>query len=295
MDELRKAFVKARFAQEDVFGKADIEEWLESQHETKMPEETLWRRFLSRNSIEISVEKMSQGWILDEFATRVADQDRDSIMKAVQESGHYDWLCNLLLNLPFYSGRKGEYVLTRYLEFFVITIEGDIAQMRHADLRRHLVCVPAIINVIFAEWQNKRPRWMIARHLLCSVLAADIAKERTKAENDFNRAVAVSEDGTKIVCADEVIVITDDDKILVYQPQAFVNNKILRDDKILRHGIGGSRDETPNPLNILILRERQIYSSGFLRGLGYDWKKRLITHAKFCPNPLPEGGVELDV
>lgn len=38
MDELRETFVRARFAQEDVFGRPDIEQWLAKQRKAERPE-----------------------------------------------------------------------------------------------------------------------------------------------------------------------------------------------------------------------------------------------------------------
>ena len=49
-----------------------------------------------------------------------------------------------------------------------------------------------------------------AQTFLCDALGEEIPRERTKAEADFDSAVAVSADGTKIAHADYVVVLGHD-------------------------------------------------------------------------------------
>jgi hypothetical protein len=292
-DELREAFVKARFAQEDVFGRADIKEWLKGQRDAERPDNVSWQRFLVNNFI---IEGINPFFLRD-YATTVKERGEESIVTR-EEAPFARIYLGLVHGL--YLGQDGVGIFIEQHDIpLIITEKHDRLMVDRAFFNDpNMGCV--VTKVIFAEWLCGYPKWPGAQRYLCDALAAAITAERAKAEADFNRAVAVSADGTKIVCADEVIILTCDEKFFSYPPKAFVNNKIFRCEEIIK----GELLSLLWPLTRELLRckgDKQIYDHGYstlLNGVltGYgDEKKRFFTHAKFCPEPPPEGGVELEV
>lgn len=64
----------------------------------------------------------------------------------------------------------------------------------------------AFLDVVFAEWNRLGPKAGVARHFICTAADLTIAKVRESAQRDFDEAVAVSADGTKIIKAKWMLV-----------------------------------------------------------------------------------------
>ncbi|MBI4714162.1 hypothetical protein HY771_03195 [Candidatus Uhrbacteria bacterium] len=146
-------------------------------------------------------------------------------------------------------------------------------------------CSRAIADVLFYEWNRKRPKWREARGFLCDILAVQIRYEREKAEKDFDSAVAVSVNGTKIVHADWVIWISSFGGLStyhVYQSSEIGPNKLVRpvDDSFRRVSLAedicsNSAIVTPQ-LAIIIANRVKAYLDGYRKGLSYTIRGILI-------------------
>lgn len=215
MDELREAFVRTRFAQEDVFGKPDIEAWLTGQREAERPEEKTWTRFLSRGTVQPWADRDFFDLRSHATALGVLNEQFGSVGEANAYGPIYDRLAFVPRGLDpkrgLYSGDAGMLYVEDHIHgpMFVVRDEWDksggvtITRIRS---RNENPGARTILGVVLAEWQCGRPKWREARASLCRAFEDEISRERAKAEADFDSAVAVSADGTKIVHADWVVV-----------------------------------------------------------------------------------------
>ncbi|MBI4385702.1 hypothetical protein HY573_02635, partial [Candidatus Parcubacteria bacterium] len=168
-----------------------------------------------------------------------------------------------------------------------------------------------VMDAVFATWKRGGPNAEAARTFLCDTVAGLIRKDRAEAEADFDRAVAVSADGRKIVYADWVAVMEPPfgsasfpyrRPITVFPPTGFTSRKILRaqpERGVDIHDLSGGRTFDPHgvcevargmiaPTATQVLVEVRVRPSKS----GENKARVLMTCRRFCPDPLPEGGVE---
>lgn len=343
MAELREAFVRARFAQEDVFGKPNIEEWLANQR-AYYGSPDHWVHLIERLASKATFDLTR----LHEMAVRMP-------LKRLRNSGVHEWpdsvdacytdACYTLisglderradvyttglgsaLHLVVYKRRGVPY------RAIAITTSDDVAL---TPSPRYVLC-PAtnadFLRVVldFGLLPDHNPTRMRenARKFLCDTLEAHIGEERGKAEHDFDTAVAVSADGTKIVHADWVVVlghIGDCSHLhdLKFPAAAFMERKILR----LRarrpcydysFKVGGPRIRLDGRDDPTV--ERFFSTDGRVHG---QWEpqyadfRKIVDHARWappeqkllelsdgriflthrdqCPSPLPDGGIKVTV
>jgi len=333
MDELREAFVRARFAQEDVFGRADIEEWLKSQREAERPEydhtadESYWNTLFSGDYIMWAAQK-NPLVVLQERATSYQTLDHLRNPQIPSNEFPLPFEDDVLIQfIPLFTKFMTETRVCYGHTHGAIIVAPDMVSNPHPYTLRvevrgrrqcELVIEPFnanplraslyVMDVLFAEWLYGRPKRERAREYLCDALADEIAKERVKAENDFNRAVAVSDDGLKIVRADKVVVIDDENnRAIVFPSKAFAVNKILRSPRMRRYTSSETAMRWSRKMPFAewvrlvgknnftaICGDGQIFNNDDTRQR-WDGKTRLMTAKRFCPDPLPEGGVELKV
>lgn len=330
MDELREAFVRARFAQEDVFGLPSIEAWLAKQREAERPAELVWRRF-------IDAERVRRPFHIRELPDLAIPQDlpRGFSIRQIADVG--DPLVAMLCESV---DRKRVDVLPADERLTLFLLKGEDGAPAHAfaltpqskkrrsgDPLAYTLYVPSdkdLLQVVLSRGWSVGPKKVVtaARQLLCDTLAAEILLERAKAEADFDSAVAVSADGMKIMSAKIVVVIDDNrERVLgVYQAAAFRDRKILlapEEDRLRfsdRPDYGDNRSifdlvaqKNWSTLALWVLR------NSYYRFFGDDRPRRdsrdplkqalIAPHAplvfcttqSFCPSPLPDGGVEVTV
>ncbi|MBI4434235.1 hypothetical protein HY635_00220 [Candidatus Uhrbacteria bacterium] len=216
LSELRAAFVRARFAEEPVFGRPDIEEWLARERKADRPEsdrdanESPWNAVLASDHMIFAADKRGLA-LLTELATPliempmvlpVSGREREALAATEHLLAMID-----RTRVDTYFG----YTQGPILPILVTRPGGDHAivcdldAMTGSEVVLRLLDSGHVMDAIFAEWLYSRPRWREARQFLCDTLAEDIRKERANAELDFDMAVAVSADGTEIVHADYVV------------------------------------------------------------------------------------------
>ncbi|MBI4098409.1 MAG: hypothetical protein HY437_00035 [Candidatus Magasanikbacteria bacterium] len=311
MGELREAFVRARFAQEDVFGKPDIEEWLEAQRDLGRLNRATWERLLHRDAFLAHVH-MSPLEVLHACATEVGGGSTD---------GEYGPIY-FRLQGAFYEDRnrkKRMYtnVSSSPMPLFVLEERRNELVVKRITPDNLRSAVEATVDVLLAEWDCTRAKFHAAQRWLCDALSEEITRERAKAEVDFDTAVAVSADGTKIVHADWVVVLGGSERNAtdyLYSADAFRTNKAIlvprRDGTIVvpKHTLAlATRDQTVHEVF-----NRRIGSGGSRRELWYRTEfaymrgqipaqtllpctdgRVLLVNCDQCPSPLPEGGVEV--
>ncbi|MBI4433415.1 hypothetical protein HY632_01450 [Candidatus Uhrbacteria bacterium] len=220
MTELREAFVRNRFAQEGVFGKPDIVEWLGTEYQADRPEYhsgfSYWNQVLSLDAL-LNAAMGNEQALLRECATRMCP-----VHVSMDEEEFISLFAQFKTSAELYRGRNGSVLLPPHAsgapeeELFSLRTEpagtgSQLVVRRRGQSPLHVSIDTA--DAIFTEWIVRRPRWRAARQWLCDRLSTEITKERARAEKDFDAAVAVSADGTKIALADWVVVRIEADSV----------------------------------------------------------------------------------
>ena len=293
MSELREAFVRARFAEPTVFGRPDIEEWLEGQRKTRQPNLSLQ----GFGRYESLIVRHTPHPLTVEYLDRYAAPVRGHFHDWTQHLGDFQPIVLAVLTSggALYPTSEGEVVTVIHNRGYKVSRAG-IKMLENSSF----------LFTVFAQWSRRGRKSNAARAFCCDALARGIAETRASAEADFSEAVAVSADGTRIVKVDEVIVILDAHHAVVYPASAFANDKILRNASLTRldlhesaHGKAARLlDEfvihlmDPGTTLARIFNERGQYLDEFKC---LDKRLRLITQARFCPSPLPDGGREIRI
>lgn len=326
MDELREAFVRQRFAEPNVFGRPDIEKWLEEQ-----------RKNLGKG-IDFDPWECDG---FDHYALAVSGNDAPEICRSVvmllrtcvTASTHKpDWseqdssTSNFveLLEMLRAGGTEVFYSTSpAQNDFLAVVIIGEkpyiAAKQMHGDKSEvasfSKTNVIAGLHLLDEEIRSERPKAAQALKYLLNQYRLAIAAARESAQRDFDEAVAVSADGTKIVRAKWVFVAEG------YRPtsgQLFPANA-FRQSKI-RCG------PTINHVNIehwmldqISLDRRALTLDRFLKYILICWGRSSVVNVIFLvsntmcrdilqpgetilfvdknnyPFPLPDGGREIRV
>lgn len=343
MDELREAFVRGRFAQANAFGRPDVEEWLAGQREIDQPEleprprgmdPRAWNTFRRLGWVcDIGLEATVPTLLAYATPSDLPNLDPARHPDAEQpiQWSHFVPFLRVLSTaqatpvLVYYGHEAGAIVL-------LTDVDGTASQylLRGGDNRPGLMdtmsIVPftrnlaitseVVVDVLFAEWLYRRPKWSEARQFICDAFDAKICAERAKAEADFDTAVAVSADGTKICTADYVCVLGGSEHTAtdyLYPADAFRENKLLlapRSNEDTFRNTWSSQNTSVES----VFEKRDAVTDGMY---GFWWYRMefaytrshhpkqsllccvdgriLFVHRDQCPDPLPEGGVEMTV
>lgn len=302
--ELRETFVRARFAEPSVFGRPDIEQWLhKSTHHIDDPVNSTseWSAigFLDHLESELSNAgaRVFAAWIRDN-ATELQNPP-----EAFHTSRSYAETFSTILDVLRVGGAVIYQGWSRKHDAWLVLIIDNnafVAEFKGAD---HILTLrPATImdveRVLGAEVMANRPKRDQALEWLTTEYTHAIAMVRALARRDFNEAVAVSTDGTKIVKAEEVAVILNEDRLMIFPASAFKPCKILR-------APGQQRLDVPQaprgctyaewilrydlPKSLWTTRGQFLDTSPYLN------KRIFVTERRFCPSPLPDGGREMRV
>ncbi len=293
MHELCEAFVRERFAEPAMFGRADVEEWIAN------PE---WIGIIDFDKMPAFMRHFDKAWegvdLCEElwrFATPA---------KAIPE-----WMHDLVGNWTAYTailegivaGRGSVYypISNDQNHFPVVMVRGMTFRIAHDKNDDPLVAfqtasVRDVLEIVNAEVKGFRPRRNETMTFLNRCARNAIAIARKDAERDFDEAVAVSADGTKIVKAGKVLVCTGDRQGLIYPASAFQCNKARLHGKTNRitlraegsDAVHDSRLRTtvsdwpyPNIWNEYIVVDGNPSANGIL-----------IIGVVDCPEPLPAKG-----
>lgn len=326
MTELREAFVRARFAQEDVFGLPSIEAWLERQRKAERPAELVWRRFIDAERVrrpfhvrelpDLAVpQELPRGFSIRQMAD-VCDPLVAMLCESVDRKRVDVLPADERLTLFLLKGEDGAPA-----HAFAITPQSK--ERRSGDPLAYTLYVPSdkdLLRVVLSRGWSAGPKKIAtaARRLLCDGLEACIGEERGSAEADFDTAVAVSADGTKIVHADWVVVVPAElpepwaprRNMTVFPGAAFRERKVLKSNERMRlqphydpcsRRVASAEDagraaaeqfadivRSPEPSQAFGYLDKGVVAKGYRDSC-------LITTADFCPSPLPDGGVEVTV
>jgi len=176
----------------------------------------------------------------------------------------------------------------------------------------------AVRDVLFAEWKYRRPKWEMAKTIIVDALCEELRRRCKDAENAFDTAVAVSEDGKKIVHADWVVIRSgrwpQKHTSVVYPASVFSasRNKILRvAECTFQRGYFEAWRVLPDNVPVETISPAQVglVSQGAIKALTHSLMgehpdmmyaacalpggnlRILICDKRFCPNPLPKGGI----
>jgi len=311
IDELRKAFVRARFGQKNVFGREDIEVWLSSQYHSEPGESVPDRSETGFGVFMLELVSSLKGADLVEGLSVYAGIWLDDIWRArSREAAGEDmfFIQGILLAQPYSTFCAFEETGP------IIILQSESQDKRLAFYFKDNTMSPVdeevVIDAIFAKWRNKN--FEKAKDFVYEACKKMIEQERKKAEDDFDRAVAVNADGTKIVHADEVLVINGHSQLLVFPAEVFRQNKISRAGMLYEHYPEYSSADwneaktcAREGYNVYgwlykhwLKRRADFNISHFIAYLHpdlFDGKTRFITQLEFCPRPLPEGGVEVPI
>lgn len=329
MSALREAFVRARFAERKMFGREDVFEWLTN------PEWTGIIDFDAMPAVVTYVEEAWKDFAPDQELERLAtptDTVPEWMHGRVNDRAAYDAVMDSLVA----GGGKNFYPWVNDVECHaVVCIRGMVltsipfkilgTAKREQSLHLGAATVRDVLEIISAEVKGARPRAETARKFLSRTALNAAARIRRAAERDFDEAVAVSADGTKIVKATWVVVASAnaDDPSWIYPSSAFRNDKIRRpknQDNFRSRGFASSEIHSyeglehlgtkwfPEPDAFRRFTDDLRHHFVRRRRLGIDESQRLVWVTEHlirgvesvliampddCPSPLPVGGREL--
>lgn len=317
VSELREGFVRGRFAEDNYFGKANIDKWLEKQRKARHPDVEQWNHCCSFGDRLMLFAHSRPIELLQEYAepsAKVPQMMRDGELDEQVE--HRAKLRPLLEGLDQASFEvyyphvhspiivwKGECEAGQ--EAFYWNLSAD-ANSRPITVVKYEVPSPMVMDAIFAAWWRNTQKAAKARELLCNLLAQDIAEVRREAEADFAEAIAVTADGEKITRANMVMVVAsagDRSPIRLYR-----DTRVFQDNKILQRNKGGSTHlleaRTAQEFETKALAEVKAEEMKFHLSLWSQVnlksnlargrkQKVFVTPIEFCPQPLPSGFVEI--
>ncbi len=227
MSELREAFVRARFAEPAMFGRADITEWLANPEWTgtiNFDRSLAFRRHFNEALEDLNpAEELERSatpaneipdWMLHRVHNKMAFKTIVKALRTGKAKIYYPWVN--------YVDRNPVAVLHGWVFTLAhTTVDGSIAALKTATVRD-------VLEILNAEIDGARPKADAARTFLNRMARTAVANAREDAERDFDEAVAVSADGTQIVKADWVVVIEKGYQSgRLYPSTAFQQYKIL--------------------------------------------------------------------
>lgn len=163
----------------------------------------------------------------------------------------------------------------------VLSIGGlgmEIPDSTHAERGEVLrtLTLKGVLELILETWLENGPLSRAAGNFLFSYLEREAAYRRAKAVEEYRSAVAVSEDGVKIVTADVVVVIREDGSShVVEDTRPFKRHKILRVNNLVRNFTG--LDEWPNSWSCELDQQKFLMVEG---------KKVFVTPESFVPDEI---------
>lgn len=303
MDELREAFVRARFAEAQVFDRPDIEEWLERlrgpQDVTRVAawDAPFWNQFMALrwNGPDNRADRQASSLarILRDYATPTSEvpiqifgDQRDETIRVLRG------MLDSTTTIHHLVGPRR-----------LILVNSESGRTLLEGLKKDTVVISPttaddVVWALFQECFEGQTKAEDAFRWLKGQYSHAIGRARSLAETDFDEAVAVSADGKKIVKADEVCVVLGKDRVVIYPASAFSRNKILRSTYMARLQTSLNK-VVDNYARWILLSEtmRLARASGQFLDCSFHLKgkTRLVTELRFCPSPLPEGGVETHI
>jgi len=313
MNELREAFVRARLAEPATFSHEEIVAWLEDAAQ----ETDNFKRapYFVNHFDELNGASIAE--ILHDNATPSAEPPEWLLAGIKRANRDPAWFAGIVRALQN-GGAKVYYPWTNTIGVPPVAIIDNDAWILHpcihasaspnAALSADKAEISDVLGILNGEILEQRPKMDAARAFLKQEARHAILHERKMAEQDFDEAVAVSTDGTRIVRAAEVVVLPDKPwyQAAIYPASAFIETKILRTDHMGRFKLAKETLRSPPRTIAEYVRwstHSDHFSSAMRIGHGqafdecrhFDGQPRLVTEARYCPSPLPDGGQTITV
>lgn len=303
--KLRDPFVFKRFSEPQAFGRQDIEPWLFQQAGSEPPLDAdwlYWRDTMLAHCAEFLLLPPS------EYADFL--RAHATAFRSLPEVNCFGIEYPFCLRQHVAYLRLGIRVYPLCRTASVIFVISGVDTTKHVSspspdlLRYSEVSKIDVLDAVLKSWRapEEQPG---SKEMLCGLAAKAVAHVRASAEADFDNAVAVSADGTEIICAGLVIVRTGNSWVR-YQPEVFREDKIRLDESCRREAttLYNAQFRTQLPRitqpngtgfeftrDVLMAMVHRVYWQILVRTT--DNLKLFITTDEFCPDPLPEGGIPI--
>lgn len=223
LSEIRKDFVLNRFAEDNLFRRRDIADWLKQERQSPHPDHEMWSKYLGSTLLCDVVEEHDMRKLLLDCA----DPMWFPFDPKVESNSMMEWLEKLepLLAIMHRLRDVKLYVGTACCLIIVSGKEDDrmfLTFNQRNDGISEGFWPHGLLYCLYGSWYRSGNKWQQSRDIMCQLMDQKIAATRSKAEKDFNQAVAVSDDGTKILSTNWVIVFHPDNGYAkVYPARAF--------------------------------------------------------------------------
>jgi hypothetical protein len=199
--ELREDFVRRRFAEEQIFGREDIEEWFERSAQNKLADET-WKKLASSVAFQVSFRMGSSlQELLCEYGARLGLDV--SIPEEWQKRRNFYWFLKSLQEKGFNLFLLDDDVAVLEGEEVFILRPSMFINLGSYDARYLLP--PDVVASMFHSWNVGNKRGKAIGIVLKNWLRSVIEEVRKEAEDDFDQALTISLDG-KIKNADTLSI-----------------------------------------------------------------------------------------
>ncbi len=303
LSELREAFVRARFAEPAMFGRADIETPRQDPRELAVWSTVMPRvgAYLEHAWDDDRARRMARARVLRQNATAYAVSFPDwyapgrvmSLLETLRSGG----------GRVYFTGGEESGGVVVALRHALYVLDLPKPGGKHAvDCTLRPAAMRDVAKVLIEEIREGLPKKDEAARFLSEQIEVAIRCARQEAERDFDEAVAVGADGTKIVKASWVVVGAAEgrtkNRATLYAPEAFRVRKVL----LPRHGHERfnygtadprskvSSDELDGFVKAVSARNNVFGGRGMLDLRDTPHGDILFIDEALCPSPLPEGG-----
>jgi len=302
LEEKRTKFLQARCAEKQYFGMSNVVGWLLKQRHLERPTDIeAWTRIILQNAnvVGSDVDNKSLPELLCNHGLRL---DEVNLSKEEHPSiGIHTLVDNVFGDLT------EAYVTDSGLLYLsldgteVIRFEGN---ERGGTFDTHIL-ISDVLESALKSWRssNQHHRPMTDRNFICSWLGRRVQYVLDEAGKEFDAAVAVTEDGTKIVSADWVILSRWNGTFCVCRKEMFTQDKIVRDHKVQRtdgvfYGLDPVSKLAPSTVAMLfkkILRDGRFARQGNQCCFSLGYSDKDVCHSQtffWCYiglNNFPEG------
>lgn len=328
-DELREAFVRKRFAEPDIFDREDIEEWLASR---QVPcesgdDHTAWLARGYLRHLEVTWDERADsdplvGLVLRQHITPL-NAPRAWFRSKLFHGEPFIRTVEVLraggaeIYYPYFEDEDRVVIVVMDREVFALeTADADHWAKHAAFARLRRAKMWEVVELFLDEYICGRPNARQALEFMRSDYGRAVQAMKQKATRDFDEAVAVSADGTKIVHTSWVFVAEGRSPTsgLLFPASAFRQNKIQCGTTISHVNVERWQLEQISYNRNELSLDR--FLSSMLVGWGRSWvvngvaclvsdtacrdimrpgETVLFVDKDTCPSPLPDGGREIRV
>lgn len=282
LDELRDEFVKWRQfpVTPGCRSYAFDEAWIDQEHGAERPDMATWLNYIIRlTAFRDHLKNMTNlAGLLYDFANDYRLPHAESISSVTGI---------LIASLSAHGLKVYRYMEApnrpQFLTVAWISDQKTVLAIHTAErgaraalkLNKKNLPIDPVLNVLLQQWDAHNEGWAEIRDKLIEILEIGLRKTRQESRQAFDRAVAVSNNGSSILMADQVVVVDGDGTMTTYEGSVFYDNKIFRDRVIQKE----------NGQGILPLSDRKIRSLvGFSRDAALDHQAQLFIRWPLTPS-----------